>query len=97
MTDVLDLAREMAKAIMRDRTARSSSAVGRDGRQRITFQHMQASKQLDDAMEAFCDAIGMEVSMPEQYTDAEAIKQWTGRDIPEMKDREPPDLFRHTR
>lgn len=83
MTDPIDLARSMATAIMRDRTARSSSPVDGDGRQRVTFQHMQASHELDVAMTAFCAAVGMTVVMPEQYSDAEALKKWTGHDIPE--------------
>lgn len=82
MTDPLELARNMAMAIMRDRTARSSSVVDNDGRQRVTFQHMQASSQLDEAMNAFCAAVGMAVVMPEQYSDAEALKMWTGHDMP---------------
>jgi hypothetical protein len=86
MTDPIDLARDMAAAIMRERTARSSSTVDRDGRQRVTFQHMQASHQLDEAMTAFCTAVGMPVVMPEQYSDAEALKKWTGHDIPQEWD-----------
>ncbi len=93
MKDTMDLARDMALAIMRERTARSSSVAGRDGRQRITFQHMQAMKQLDDAMEAFCIADGMQVVLPAQYTDAEAIFHWTGKAMPMPDDQAPDDLF----
>jgi len=82
MTDPIELARDMATAIMRERAARCSSVVDGDGRQRVTFQHMQASHQLDQAMAAFCEAVGMPVVIPEQYSDAEALKMWTGHDMP---------------
>lgn len=78
---------------MRERVARSSSVVGKDGRQRVTFQHMQASRQLDEAMEAFCSSIGMPVEMPTQYSDAEALKMWSGLDMPESDDKCEADLF----
>lgn len=93
MTDPLELAREMARAIMRDRTARSSSTVGRDGRQRVTFQHMQAMKQMDEAMASFCAAVDMPIVMPEQYTDAEALKEWSGLDMPAAEEQISDDLF----
>jgi hypothetical protein len=86
----------MARAIMRDRTARSSSPVGRDGRQRVTFQNMQAASQMDAAMRAFCAAVGMPVEEPEQYTDAEALRIWTGTDLPEAQ-RPPTDLLNAAR
>jgi len=82
MSDPMELARDMANAIMRERTARSSSVVDADGRQRVTFQHMQASHQMDEAVAAFCAAVGMPVVMPEQYSDAEALRRWTGHEIP---------------
>lgn len=95
-TAVLDLARNMALAIMRDRVARSSSTVGRDGRQRVTYQHMQAYKQMDDAMEAFCEAVGMTIEKPTQYTDAEALKIWSGLEMPVLPEERPDDLFART-
>lgn len=93
MTDPMELARNMAHAIMRDRVARSSSVVGKDGRQRVTLQHMQASRQMDEAMDAFCNAVGMPVETPEQYTDAEALRIWTGMEMPSSAEDQPSDLF----
>ncbi len=91
--DPLALAMQMATAIMRDRVARSSSVVGKDGRQRVTFQHMQASKQLDETMEAFCASVGMPVELPEQYSDAQALKIWSGLEMPDSEDKSHGDLF----